>query len=139
MEKALIPLFGVWLAAAPLLSALNILHSMREKVITGVDREKSKLSLAAEIQYYESLLWNSYIPLLTGYVVFLFLVTCVSIIIPLWNHVTEPILKGISYIVAAQFGVSFVGFLIGGLRDIRLINAVIEERRQIPSSPVSPS
>jgi hypothetical protein len=127
-EKLALGFLAFWLAASPILTALQILHSLREKAVTGLDLEKTKLSAQAEVAYCQALLWNSFVPLLTGYLVFFAMVTAFAVALPLWWRWPQPF-NWVSYAVALQFALSFVGFLVGGYRDVALMRGVIRERQ----------
>jgi len=134
-EKFVFALGVVWLSSTPLQAILQILHSMRDKVVAGLEHENVKVSASLELKYCKAMLWNTYIPLLIGYLVFLLMISSASLFLPIVGLIADMKIKLISYAVSVQFGLTFLGFFFGGIGDIRLMRIAIEEKRLSMTEP----
>jgi hypothetical protein len=134
-EMVIVGLVAVWLSATPMLTALQMLHTLREKVVLGIDRERNSVSRSLETEYCKAMLRSSYLPLFVGYLVFFGMITLSAFVVSL--SATLAFYRLICVAVMIQFGLSFVGWLVGGLRDMKLMKDAISERgrRTTPSEP----
>ena len=135
LTAPLVILATIWLGAGPVLSALRIIHGQRD-IVLGVKR-LDHLTPAQAHDIRSVALWNSYLPLLLGVLLFLLLLTgfvCVAV-----NYLELPqnqkSLRRLGYIVALQPAFTFIGFLLGGARDmVFMLHTLKQERHTRPAT-----
>jgi hypothetical protein len=125
---------AAWLTVGPIFSLLEKLHSLRDKVVLGPERGKFDVAKDIDIKYREAMIYNSYKPILYGWLVFFFVVFLLAVAVaPTLDY---WLFKLVALAVALQYLLSFIGFYRGGTADIELMKEVIRvlQRADDPTS-----
>jgi hypothetical protein len=120
-------LASVWVAATPVLTANKTLHEQRD-IVFGI-KELKDMTPARAYRVRCASLWHSYVPLLLGILCFLAMMTVFMLVTarvaPLKPD--QERYRWLCYLVTVLPAFSFLGFLVGGGRDIAFMRRILAE------------